>query len=154
MIATDTSALIVGVDSRIVVVIVAFISFLVSVVSLVIAGQAKKLSERETAKSVYRRYLEPGFQNPKYVTQDSETGYVEYGKFTGDEATSYRMFVTIVLHACEKILDRSNDRNWRNAISRQLKQHKPYFAQMNQTRCHQYDKRLRDVVRPLAGGNW
>ena len=154
MFAADTSSTIFGTDTRIDTLLLAGVSIVVSMWSLSTSRQAKALSEKETAKTAYRRYLELGFQHPKFVTEDPETGLVEYRHFAGDEATSYRMFVAILLNGCEEILERSSDEDWRATVSRQLRQHQPYLSQMAQERCGQYDKRLREVLRPLVGGNW
>jgi hypothetical protein len=154
MLAADTSATLLGWDTRIDALLIAIISLVVSVWSLVNSHQAKRLSERESAKTPYRRYLELGLQNPRFVTENPQTGFVEYNGFSGEDATSYRMFVAILLNACEEILERSNDKDWRAAVSRQLRQHRPYLSQMAEERCAQYDKRIREVLRPLVGGNW
>jgi hypothetical protein len=154
MFAADSTATIFGTDTRIDTLVIASASFLVSLWSLFTAWRAKTLSEKETAKTPYRRYLELGFQNPKFVTENPETGLIEYSQFAGDEATRYRMFIAILLNACEEILERSNDKDWRATVTRQLRQHKPYLTGMARERCAQYDKRLREVLRPLVGGNW
>jgi hypothetical protein len=154
MFAADASATIFGTDARIDTLVLAGASFVVSLWSLATSRRAKTLSEKETAKAPYRHYLELGFQNPQFVTEDPETSFIECSRFVGDEGTRYRMFIAILLNACEEILERSNDKDWRATVSRQLRQHKPYLASMAQERCAQYDNRLREVLRPLVGGNW
>jgi hypothetical protein len=147
--AADPTLLVFGLDARIVAIVVSLTALAGSVISLMFSWQARRFSERETAHGVYRKYLELAIQNPRFATED-----ISLGTFEGEERTKYRLFVAMLLIACEEILERDPGAEWQKTISRQLKRHTAYLGQMEPDARQQYDCRVRKMVSVLLDREW
>ena len=83
-------------------------------------------SQREaTASALYADYLSHAMQNPRLASACIE---VPQKDNSTEEFESYEWFVSLMLNACEQILDLTKgDKEWEATISAQLTYHSDYL---------------------------
>jgi hypothetical protein len=119
------------------------VTALVAVLALVGAiyqVRASRENQREaTASALYAEYLSLAIQYPKFAGACIQAS--REGEWT-EEFESYKWFVSLMLHACEQIVDLTQgDKGWEATIKAQLTYHRDHLLSASFRRDY-YSKEL------------
>ena len=100
-------------------------------------------SREATAQQIYLSYVRLGFENPQFVKPD----YEKLRAGPEQELTRYRLYVSLLLYACDEVLENIGGREWDNACAKDVNTHiRLLCEQADAAMFGQYSQRMRTLV--------
>jgi hypothetical protein len=120
------------------------IAAVVGMAAILFQVNAIRTNSREaTAQQIYLAYARLAFENPQFARPD----YDRIKAAPVDDRTRYRTFVSLLMNACDEVLENISGTEWRVSCASDLKAHVRFLCeQADAPFLAQYSQRMRALV--------
>jgi hypothetical protein len=124
--------------------IAAAVVALAGILAILFQVNAIRTNSREaTAQQIYLAYVRLAFDNPQFARPD----YDRIKSASADEQTRYRVFVSMLLSACDETLNYISGSEWKAACAKDVQAHVRFLCERaDAAYLAQYSPRIRTLV--------